>query len=61
MSCLLPKFPFGHISGVAGLLSLLHDVSTHMASTSSFLPRHIGPTESDQSEMLKKVCRGPLF
>ena len=33
---------------------------THMAATSSFLPRHIGPTESDQNEMLEKVGHGTL-
>ncbi len=31
-----------------------------MAATSSFLPRHIGPTESDQNEMLEKVGHGTL-
>jgi glycine dehydrogenase len=31
-----------------------------MASTSSFLPRHIGPTESEQNEMLIEVGHGTL-
>jgi len=31
-----------------------------MATTSSFLPRHIGPSSDDQSEMLKQVGHGTL-
>ena len=31
-----------------------------MATTSSFLPRHIGPSESEKSEMLKKVGHATL-
>jgi glycine dehydrogenase len=45
---------------VAGLASLLHDKNTHMVATSSFLPRHIGPSESEQSEMLRKVGHDTL-
>jgi glycine dehydrogenase len=45
---------------VAGLASLLHDRNTHMIATSSFLPRHIGPSESEQSEMLRKVGHDTL-
>ena len=48
------------ISGVAGLAFMLHLVYKFMAVTSSFLPRHVGPTQSDQSEMLRQVGHGML-
>ena len=38
----------------------MHDMRTYMAATSSFLPRHIGPTEFDISGMLKTVGHGTL-
>jgi glycine dehydrogenase len=47
-------------SFVAGLAFLLHDMGTHMSTTSSFLPRHIGPSESEKFEMLRHVGHGSL-
>jgi glycine dehydrogenase len=39
---------------------LMHYEAESMAHTSSFLHRHIGPTESEQNEMLKTVGHGTL-
>ena len=45
---------------VAPLASLMHESGRQMASISSFLPRHIGPSSSDQTAMLKEVGYGDL-
>ncbi|MEK6231101.1 MAG: aminomethyl-transferring glycine dehydrogenase [Luteolibacter sp.] len=48
------------VSVVAELASLLHEMNILMATTSSFLPRHIGPSRSDLSGMLYTVGHGTL-
>ena len=48
------------LSVVARLALLLHYVADAMDTTSSFLPRHIGPSAADQSEMLEAVGHGTL-
>jgi|TARA_B110000037_G_scaffold215193_1_gene272247 glycine dehydrogenase len=48
------------LSVVARLALLLHYVADAMDTTSSFLPRHIGPSAADQSEMLDAVGHGTL-
>ena len=42
------------------MASVLHEVADAMDNTSSFLPRHIGPSASDQSEMLAAVGHSTL-
>ncbi|XMO71894.1 aminomethyl-transferring glycine dehydrogenase [Luteolibacter sp. AS25] len=49
-----------HSIRVAGRPFLGQEIPATMAATSSFLPRHIGPTPADQSEMLQQVGHGTL-